>query len=676
MKINQIIPTLLIVLFVIFSHESKSQGFLHANGKNIVNGDGENVILRGIGTGNWMLMEGYMMKTEGVAGTQHEFRAKLEELIGVEKTNQFFDTWLNNHFTRADVDSMKAWGFNSVRVAMHYNLFTLPVEEEPIPGNNTWLLKGFKMIDNLLDWCEANEMYLILDLHGAPGGQGSNADISDYNPSKPSLWESQSNKNKTVALWKQLAQRYSNEPWIGGYDLVNETNWTFPEGNNSQMRELFGQITDAIREVDQNHIIFIEGNSFANDHSGLTPPWDDNMVYSFHKYWSYNNKISIQWMLDIRENYNIPIWCGESGENSNAWYTDAIRLLEDYNIGWAWWPLKKIESISGPLSINKPDGYQRLLDYWEGNASNPGVVYSINALSELAENAKLENCTYHKDVIDAMIRQPYTDKTIPFKQNNIPGTLFASNYDMGKNGYAYMDMSFADYHVSSGEYTDWNTGWSYRNDGVDIEPCEDSELSNGYNVGWTEQNEWLIYTVNATQSDSYAVNLRVASNTGTSFVRLFTDGLISIPNTFISSTGGWQDWETFSLGKIYLSSGNHELRLLIVDGSININYLDFEGMNTEGSEDDYTSKTIHLFQNRPNPVINSSRIEFWIKEPVKVTLSLFNTLGQKVRILYSGTPTENLNFVNLYKEELASGVYIMQLKSKNHQSTRKLIILD
>ncbi len=99
----------------------------------------------------------------------------------------------------------------SVRVAMHYKWFTLPIEEEPIAGEQTWLNKGFEMIDSLLDWCGDNEMYLVLDLHGAPGGQGKNADISDYDPSKPSLWESQDNKDKTVALWQKLAERYSDE---------------------------------------------------------------------------------------------------------------------------------------------------------------------------------------------------------------------------------------------------------------------------------------------------------------------------------------------------------------------------------------------------------------------------------------------------------------------------------
>ena len=142
------------------------------------------------------------------------------------------------------------------------------------------MLRGFEIVDQLLDWCEQNELYLILDLHAAPGGQGYDAAISDYNSEFPSLWESVENQNKTIALWEQLAIRYKDEPWIGGYDLLNETNWDLA---NFELRSFYVQVTNAIREHDTNHIIFFEGNWFANDFTGLIPPWDDNMAYSFHK---------------------------------------------------------------------------------------------------------------------------------------------------------------------------------------------------------------------------------------------------------------------------------------------------------------------------------------------------------------------------------------------------------
>ena len=141
------------------------------------------------------------------------------------------------------------------------------------------------MTDQLLTWCKANNVYLILDLHAAPGGQGENADINDYDPSKPSLWESEANQDKMVALWKKLAERYANEPMIAGYDIINEPNWGFQnhdsdpngcsESANTPLWDL-EKITTAIREVDPNHLIIIEGNCWGNNYAGLPELWDIN----------------------------------------------------------------------------------------------------------------------------------------------------------------------------------------------------------------------------------------------------------------------------------------------------------------------------------------------------------------------------------------------------------------
>src|SRR5690606_307832 len=245
------------------------------------------------------------------------------------------------------------------RLPMHYNLYTLAVEDEPVAGENTWLEKGFEMTDQMVEWCRDNGMYLILDMHAAPGGQGHDVNISDRDPSKPSLWESAENQDKLVQLWKKLAERYKNEPVVGAYDLINEPNWRFEKGKNingvedsenTLIRDLQVRITRAIREVDKNHIVIMEGNGWGNNYNGISPPWGDNLVLSFHKYWSYNDQASIQQFLDFREKYNIPIWLGESGENSNAWFADAIGLMEENNIGWCWWPLKKL-GFNNPVEI-------------------------------------------------------------------------------------------------------------------------------------------------------------------------------------------------------------------------------------------------------------------------------------------------------------------------------------
>ena len=122
---------------------AQSQHFLKAEGSAIVNEAGENILLRGVGLGGWMVQEGYMLQTASFASPQHEIKETITDLIGEEATDAFYDAWLHNHCREADIDSMKAWGFNSVRLPMHYNLFTLPIEEEPGPFENRWLDLGF-----------------------------------------------------------------------------------------------------------------------------------------------------------------------------------------------------------------------------------------------------------------------------------------------------------------------------------------------------------------------------------------------------------------------------------------------------------------------------------------------------------------------------------------------------
>lgn len=86
------------------------------------------------------------------------------------------------------------------------------------------------------------------------------------------------------------------------------------------------------------------------------------MVLSYHKYWNKNDLASIKNMIAARDKYNIPIWLGETGENSNVWFTEAIRLLEENNIGWCWWPLKKLGS-NNPLQIKSNLNYDQVVNY-------------------------------------------------------------------------------------------------------------------------------------------------------------------------------------------------------------------------------------------------------------------------------------------------------------------------
>ncbi len=648
------------LLIIFFSTSLLSQGFLKVQDKKIIRESGQEIYLKGIGLGGWLLQEGYMLQTSSFANAQWEIRKKIEDLVGTANTDLFYDAYVENYVRKIDIDAIKQWGFNSIRLPFHYKLF-----EEDGGG----LPEGYTIVDSLLSWCKSNQIYLILDMHAAPGGQ-SDEPISDYNPAFPSLWESEANKTLAVKIWRKIAERYKDEEWIGGYDLINEPKWNLPP-NNQPLRDLYIRLTDTIRAVDTNHIVFIEGNWFATDFNGLFPPWDDNMVYSFHKYWNGNNQSAIQYLLNLRSTYNRPLWLGETGENSNAWFVECVELMKANNIGWAWWPHKKIASIAGPLSAVKLNAYQTLLNYWNGQGSTPTVSFAMNALMAQVDKLKFENCVFQKDVIDALMRQPNNTLLLKYADNNVPGVVHASDYDMGKQSFAYSDNDYQ----NTGS-TDWNNGWSYRNDGVDIEVCSDM-FSNGYDVGWIEHGEWLNYTINVTQGGLFNLIFNVASESGSGRINARIDGVDVTGFLDVPATGGWQNWQSITKNDIHISSGEHSLKLTFLDGGFNLSFMEFVLTAVGVDDEENIIKSFEVYQNYPNPFNPSTKISYYVPEKGNVKIILYDILGNEItQLLNEETEKGEHSFLLKSNEyNLSSGTYFYSVIYNDYNKITKKIAL-
>ena len=551
-------------LFILFFQTyTFAQGYLHRSGTSIVDGTNKEFILHGIGIGGWMVQEGYMFGNSGNYYTQHALKAKLAALIGNTEVEKFYSNWRTNFVQQRDVDSIAAWGFNSIRVPMHYNLFRRCFATDP--QND----EGFRLIDSLLRWSTPNKVYLILDMHATPGGQGDDTGIADRDATKPYLWTSTANQDTLVQIWKNIATRYATHPFIGGYDLINETNYTAMQPANLQLHDLFVRITNTIRTTDTNHIIYIEGNSWAGDLTGLTPAWDENMAYSFHKYWNVTDQNSIQSMLDLRTSTNRPLWLGETGENSNAWFTALVKLVEANKIGYANWPYKTYDRIQCPVTVKPFANWQKVLSYVNNDVAL-SAVDCIAYLKQMTDGLLLENCRVNKGVIDAWTRQPFDDNTKAYAQNSIPGIIFAANYDLGTQGIAYNDKV---YQTLSQSGTAWNSGNAYRNDGVDIEVCTDIAPYNmGYNVCWADDNDWMLYTVDIASAGVYDLNIRCANGmTISGFLHLEMDNTDVSGVTTIPPTGGWQIWKDFTVNGITLPAGRHKMKIVFDKAAYNIN---------------------------------------------------------------------------------------------------------
>lgn len=673
MMLKNILLTILLFATTVLVGQTNVDGFLRQQGTSIVNNQG-NFVIRGMGPGGWMLQEGYMFQTK--VGTQHEIKEMLTDLTDQETMEAFYDAWLEHFFTREDVALVAESKYNSIRVPLHYDLFTLPSEEEADDETITWLTKGFEMTDALLQWCKENDLYLILDLHAAPGGQGKNADISDYDSSKPSLWELEQNKTKMVELWRKLAERYANETHIGGYDLLNETNWDFENSgnengcncsNNQPIYDLYTRCIEAIRSVDQNHIIIIEGNCWANNFSGLEDlvTIDENLSFSFHKYWTVNEDWVVQGLLDMRDRIQVPLFLGETGENSNTWMTEMIQQAERLNIGWSTWAYKQID-IDDFFSIDCPE-WSAISNYepWSNN-NRPSEAEARQAMDAMIESIKLENCQLNEGVVLAQTTLPF-DATFskPYADHYIPGTIYGTDYDHGAYNSTWKDTGYENLHVSTNNYTAWNEGYLYRNDGVDIESCSDSE-TNGYNVGWTDNGEWLDYTLQDLQPGTYNITFRVASESIGSINIKLDDKFVSSTHIEVPNTGGYQNWWNVRLRDVEITERAEKLRIYIVQGGFNFNYIDFDLITTNAPmlETKGLSCKIKRAANQTVLELNNNSSE-------TIEVKQINLLGMNGKVYgqYSGFTLVQQETVDL--QQLVPGVYCVRVVTDERVYTVK-----
>jgi hypothetical protein len=273
----------------------------------------------------------------------------------------------------------------------------------------------------------------------------------------------------------------------------------------------------------------------------------------------------------MRDQWNMPLWLGESGENSNDWFRNVVRCAEAVNLGWSWWPWKKLKSVVGPITVTEPAGYQSILNYWRGNGPRPSATAAFDALLQLAQATRFENCTVHPDVFDALLRAETHSMTLPFKTNTIPGVLFAADYDIGASGEAYYDVT---------TNNSYNTGNAYRNDDADIQPCSDTSPSIAYNIGWLDPGDWMNYTVSPLIQGPYAISARVAApSTGGSFYieagGVNASGTINVP-----ATGGWQSWTTLPPRVLANTQSLNSFKLVVLSAGFNLNWLRLESLNS------------------------------------------------------------------------------------------------
>jgi len=334
-----------------------SKKFLKRDRSLIVDVNGKEVRLKGVNFGGWLMMEAYFVNAPALP--QQSFEKEFAKQCGAKALNELIAKFRDNFITEEDVKQVASWGMNCIRLPFHYKV-----------GMDA---RAITYLDKAIVWARKYKVYLILDLHAAPGAQNPDWHSDSLN-GKTELWTRKSNRQKTYALWEKLADRYKDEDIIAGYDLLNESVLQ----DAGLLNEFYHEAIKAIRRCDKNHILFIEGKHWAQQIDVLDDFEDDNWVYSIHFYepmefafnliqfirypWAEFGKDILRRRMEgyyrFAQKKKRPVHVGEFGVNyrqgcfnEHIYLRDELKCFNDFGFHWNYWTYKAVKNHMFPDGI-------------------------------------------------------------------------------------------------------------------------------------------------------------------------------------------------------------------------------------------------------------------------------------------------------------------------------------
>lgn len=351
---------------------SGAPGVLRVSGTRIVDDRGP-LLLRGFGLGGWMNMENFIT---GYPGTEAQMRRAMRRVLGEEGSERFFARLMEVFFTDEDAAFLAGLGLNSLRIPLNYRHF----EDDDAP----MVLKeeGFRLLDRVVESCARHGIYTILDLHALPGAQ--NQHWHSDNPTQwASFWTHRHFQDRVVNLWEALADRYRGNAWVAGYNPINEP----ADAHGETLGPFYRRLERAIRAVDPDHILFLDGNRYSTQFDQLGDPLP-NAVYTAHDYalpgfvdggpypgitrGQYVDRDRVEETFLERTRYmretGTPIWVGEFGPvytgdperdaQRAALLADQLEIYARHDASWALWTYKDI-GLQGVVTAAPDSAYLR-----------------------------------------------------------------------------------------------------------------------------------------------------------------------------------------------------------------------------------------------------------------------------------------------------------------------------
>ena len=418
-----------------------SNDFLKVNGTQIrkQKGTGDVVYLRGTNAGGWLVQENWMNPTN--ASDQKTMMTTLANRFGTSKRDELVSTYENNYWTTQDFDNCAEMGMSVIRLPFTYmNL---------CDDNGNLKSNAFDRLDWFVQNCSQRGMYVILDMHGAFGSQNGMDHSGEINDGKQ-LYYNQSNKDKTLNLWKKIAEHFKGNPAVAAYDILNEPGIK-AAATYSLHWDFYNEIYNTIRSKDRNHIIIMESCWDADNLPRPSQYGWTNVAYEYHYYpWSAQNSSDAQKsyfsskVSDIaNHNYGVPTFVGEFTcfEQAEGWKA-AMSTFNSQGWHWTTWSYKVTGNSSWGIYNHNPEK----VDIYNDSADTIKNKWSAVGTANGWKNDKIYNLV--KPYLSGTVTSTGGSTTDDSDNNSTSGvaTLYEhSNYggravSLEEGSYDYKDI--------------------------------------------------------------------------------------------------------------------------------------------------------------------------------------------------------------------------------------------
>jgi len=334
--------------------------FLHTEGGGFVAANGARVWLRGMNLSD----EIFFIENNGapVAADNYEAFALFEERFGRYGARKLIGSYYENLVSLSDLKLIKKFGANCVRIPLRYKYL---FRKENCKGE-----PDFEYLDKLVEKCRKLGLYVILDLHSAPGGQNNitlapDEDSVLFDSSKDGFEA----RNAVVRIWAEIAAHYKNEPAVAAYDLLNRplaktANW---EEKVETLNKLYKRVYKAIRNVDPDHIVIMQA-AFSPE---TLPEVDKMSNVAYGVYSHFNTSFETEALisaLDSLKSRGVPfVACKVRSEGG---WNHSLSALCDCGISWLAGDFKAASGMSALYTadiekiIFADDNYDTMTEKW------------------------------------------------------------------------------------------------------------------------------------------------------------------------------------------------------------------------------------------------------------------------------------------------------------------------